>query len=694
MSGSSGISPRFRTTSLASSFDLRAPVQRTEKPTSPSFTGPSPSGTSPDVTEEAQEDDEAQSQTSGKRRRLTTTDFTKRKRAITACQFCRMRKTKCDNVRPRCGYCVRQNAKCVYSDTDGAATEDDGADTVSNRQIMDRLDEIKDMLQRTTVSPQEHPEPTNTEPSMATMEAPQTPAATSPWARFSSNATQSNDNKTQRFPFSALRCESLLRWPSLRTIVPVDALDIDSFPLSSGYTESNVQTKTEGVIQGIDETAFVPLCRKFLAQVHPRNPVLDGHQLMRHARSAEENGLKWDSASCLVLLACALGAYTNMWVRPNEYPIPPSQEQLQSLVDSGTKSMAEPYYAAAQKRIGLLGNTIQDIQCYFFATIFEKFALRPLRAWYYIQQACARLETHLLQRGERPWAPFRESNPQDYHLEQRLFWSCFRAESELVFELGLQPSSLEHFSYPEAFPSPPDGLLTNQTPRAEGSSIDPDEEQRQVDERGWLYYLSEISIRRTVDETLNLLYRNGEEYWMNNPAQLVRQYHECEQQTSLWRYHLPAAVQFDDDVLPDEEFAAALQGRASLWREYTLRPILYYVLHHPDEAIMPEAQALVTREISICATVVHRLAFHRRHGGTWLISRKSFMCACIIIAAALNPHRVQPPEEWHTLINIAIQTLGRWADEASDIRRMADILTHMYHETCRQRGELEAMDLA
>ncbi|KAM5368969.1 hypothetical protein ACJZ2D_009278 [Fusarium nematophilum] len=701
MSASSGISPGLR---AASSFDLRAPLRRSpERSTSafsPSINGPSPDGTSTDAAEECGDEDEIRSRGEGKRRRLTTTDFTRRKRAVTACHFCRMRKTKCDNVRPKCGYCVRQKAKCVYGDGGEGFAEEDGEEAVTNRQLMDRLEEIKEMLQRSEISAGSGQ---NEEASLLTPDAArasaQTPLVTSPWARFAPNApyeasasVQAQRDQRERFPFETLRCESLLRWPALRSVVPSDALEIDSFPLSSGYTEGVVQGKGQGS-QGISEESFVPLCRKFLALVHPRNPVLDGNELMRLARSAEEHGLKWDSASCL-LLTCALAAYTEKWVRPNSYPVPVSQQQLEELIASDEEHVAEPYYAAAQKRIGLLGNTIQDMQCFFFATIFEKFALRPLRAWYYVQQACSRLETRLLQRGERPWAPFREQNPKDYHLEQRLFWSCFRAESELVFELGLKPSALENFSYPHPFPSPPEGLSSQETPRTDGSQIDPDEEQRQVDERGWCYYLSEISIRRTIDETLNVLYRQGEEYWMKNPSQLIRQYHECEQQITQWHYHLPDIVQFDDDTLPEEEFAAALQGRAALWREYTLRPILYYVLHHQgDDPIPPEAQALAAKEMSICAGVVYRLAFHRRHGGTWLTCRKSFMCACLILTAAVNPHRVEPPEGWHRIIAIAVQTLRRWEGGAVDLGRMADMLRDMYCETCRRRGEDDMMCL-
>ncbi|KAI7772571.1 hypothetical protein LZL87_005296 [Fusarium oxysporum] len=521
---------------MSYSFDLRAPIIRdstttvlpTTSATSPGFSCNSPEEP---TTQDGQDHDDAQSQGSGKRqRRLTTTDFTRRKRAVTACQFCRVRKTKCDNVRPTCGFCVRHRAKCIYLDADSEMGDEGVEDAVSNRQILVRLDEIKEILQKTNDLPQPF---SDIEPILTNTEAPQTPAACSPWTRFSAGAqyetqkaSQVQPYESERLPFAALRCESLLQWPALCNIIPSDARDVDSFPLSPGHKESSVQ-KPNSTGKGIDESSFVTLCRKFLAHVHPRNPVLDGQQLIRHARTTEEHGLKWDTSSCLV---------------PNEYLVPPTLEQLRQRDDPDQGPRAEPYYAAAQKRMGLLGNTIEDIQCFVLATIFEKFAFHPLRA-------------------------------------------C-----ELVFELGLRSSALESFSYPEPLPTPPEGLLagTGQTPRSEGSYIDQDEEQRYVDERGWYYYLSEISIRRTVDETLNLLYRNGEEYWMKHPTYLIRQYHESEQQISQWHYHLPAAVQFENDKLPEEEFASALQGRASLWQEYTLRPIFYYLLHCPqDDPVFP-----------------------------------------------------------------------------------------------------------
>ncbi|KAH6684950.1 hypothetical protein F5X68DRAFT_21292 [Plectosphaerella plurivora] len=654
------------------SFNLRDLLQDDQPPSHPSPL--SGNGASPDG-HGGHNADEADSPGSTKRRRMTTSDFTRRKRTPVACQFCRVRKTKCDNVRPQCGYCVRQRAKCIYGDMDVEEPENEPSrTTVSNEQLMGRLNEIQDMLRRTNIAVE-----SVSTPSTTAAEANLHPAA-SPWTR-----TNAPSHGNRRTPLAGLRCESILGWPCFAGVVPSTETGIDSFPLSAGYTETRgIQGASNQGGRGIREDDLVSLCRKFLAEVHPRNPVLDGHELMRTARRAAEEGLGWDSASCLVLLACALSSYTGPWVKPREQLRPLDEGEIQHMLASEDQDTAEAYYVAAQRRLGLLGNSIQDIQCFFFATIFEKFSLRPLRAWFHVQQACNRLESRLLQRGERPVTPFKVPESTNHHLEQRLYWSCFRAESELVFELGMNPSGLQDFFYPDAFPSPPHELFSPRQTGA-GESLGSWEEQRQVDERGWCYYLSEISIRRTQDEMLNVLYRHGEEYWMQNLTYLIRQYHDTEQQVASWHYHLPAAVHFVDNIIPDKEFAAGLQGRATLWREYALRPIFYHVLHsqHP---IPNEAHDLAALEIRLCAQLIRRCAYHRRHGGIWLICRKIFTAVCILLAAARHPHRVAPPPGWSDLTLLAIQILRRWGRDAQDLRRMADVLAHMHQKICAERG--------
>ena len=45
----------------------------------------------------------------------------------------------------------------------------------------------------------------------------------------------------------------------------------------------------------------VPLCHKFLAHVHSRNPILDEMQLLQYAEHVVVHGLEWDGLSCLVV---------------------------------------------------------------------------------------------------------------------------------------------------------------------------------------------------------------------------------------------------------------------------------------------------------------------------------------------------------------------------------------------------------
>jgi hypothetical protein len=48
-----------------------------------------------------------------KRKRQSRTTYG-RKRSLAACEICRMRKAKCDNVRPSCSRCQDLKAQCVY----------------------------------------------------------------------------------------------------------------------------------------------------------------------------------------------------------------------------------------------------------------------------------------------------------------------------------------------------------------------------------------------------------------------------------------------------------------------------------------------------------------------------------------------------------------------------------------------------
>ncbi|KAG7110509.1 hypothetical protein HYQ44_010899 [Verticillium longisporum] len=170
------------------------------------------------------------------------------------------------------------------------------------------------------------------------------------------------DLETRRPSFAALRCEAVLKWPALRDVVP-----------------SNENTSTTPRTMPDDQ--FIHFSKRFLAIVHPRNPILDGNELLRHARLIEENGLQWDSASCLVLIACALGSYTLPWVKPSQIPHIVDAWQGSTVIEKDNRATAEAYYAAALKRVGPLGHFVRDIQCLFLASVKNAIPGTRRTAW-------------------------------------------------------------------------------------------------------------------------------------------------------------------------------------------------------------------------------------------------------------------------------------------------------------------------
>ncbi|KAK1622115.1 hypothetical protein BDP81DRAFT_455672 [Colletotrichum phormii] len=627
----------------------------------------------------AQEDQPSRWGPSNKKRRLTAsaTHLTRRKRAATACQFCRLRKTKCDNVRPVCGFCRHHHATCVYGDEEeeegdrvshAAKSQDEG---IASSVILERLDEIKHLLQR-----------------------PRSPLRDQPASVVMTAAPHAEIHPTDGKSF---------------------ILEFGTDMTDDGLNQPNDPSMING--PGIQEDAFVPLCRKFLTHVHPRNPILEGHELIAYAKQTTEHGIKWDASSCLVLLACALASLTTPWIPPQEstfdtqtgvadIPLPPILEPQ----DCDT---AEAYYLAASKRIGLLGPSILDIQCLFLASMYEKCCLRPMRACFYIQQASTRLQTHLLRRGRRPWKEASGWEEPTQPLEQRVFWSCFKAENEILPTLGLRPSGLEDFTYPDSFPAPPSTLSTTRTittttsvnetsasPSEYTWSPIPDPQQRLEEERSWLYYLAEISLRRTIKNTMSVLYRKGEAYWLRNEGLLVRQYDEFEKEISQLHSHLPPLIQFTEHHYPDNELAFYLQGCFQGWRESTLRPLLYCALHgargrsqgRDDPRLPTHVQSedyptnsrvihLAQKAVDTCAAMIVKTAHHHRHGGSWFVARRAFSCAVMTLAAVVGAENcpVKPPSNWASLVRLALRVLGRWGKEAHDLERMRETLQRLFH---------------
>lgn len=237
----------------------------------------------------------------------------------------------------------------------------------------------------------------------------------------------------------------------------------------------------------------------------------------------------------LKLLACALASVAT----PYE-----NTESARNGTHNGDMRAGQVYFTAAKRRLGTLQNSLIAVQCYYFAGLYEKFAVRPFAAWLLLQQACVQAQAYLYAKSLRP----HESNGGNrrlLHIEQRLYWSCVKAECELRADLQLPASGLLRFKYPDLFPflsfpsasdatgSPEDGrTMETESPASvlpsPGGSLQPEEE------RSWLYYLAEISLRKIMNRILEGLYSRGEQYWRDDIRRVIVQHLAFSEELAMW----------------------------------------------------------------------------------------------------------------------------------------------------------------
>ncbi|KEF59381.1 uncharacterized protein A1O9_04225 [Exophiala aquamarina CBS 119918] len=642
-----------------------------------------------------------------RKRRYISSAFTSRKRAAMACDFCRLRKTKCDNARPKCGHCRHHSATCVYSENaKSSAPEDDG-----NTDVIQRLDEIKHLLQQVQAQTEPRAVPPTAlgqNPLIDQAPAPSLSEAGSEQeaVREDSGRMAESFHATDPYdsPYRAARCEAIVRWPIFKDWLSEKETRIESFlheadglapdgddidqpelgPLWRPLPLDQTRRDPRGIPGPvIDEEDCVPLCKGFLSHVHFRNPILEPKELMSYAKEVAQNGIGWDARSCLVLAVSAISCILSSKEPPLEHiqNCPTHAPTLSDRILADPGGVAEAFSQAAKKRIGLLGMSILDVECLFFMSVYEKLRVRPLQSWFYLQQACSRLKSHLMSRNGGS-SPTDLENHEENQVEQRVFWSCVRSEIELLPDICLPSSGLDSFQYPE-FPSPPSATSDSSSDPRAGSG-DSDFVPANSQAQSWLFFLAEISLRRTIDANLRLLYGKSEPYWLSHMPLLMKHHAQCEEQISLWYSHLPSKLQFSNTAPKPQSLSFYLESRFQDWREYILRPLLYCALHHNWRQTRPQQlpPVIAAAHIALCAHLIPRAFEHGRFGGVWLLCRRTFTCGMAIIASVISDE-LQGPEDWVDLCRLAIRFLAQWGAEARTVEAMRRVLEGLFERVLR-----------
>ena len=253
-----------------------------------------------------------------------------RRRAGNACLVCRSRKTKCDNQRPRCGFCVSNGGNCRYVDSDNSQLDR------STLTILERISQLETSLSqqiasiakdRTTLPTANdqlqgqqrglHGNANQIQDDMATSgpyESSSTgsvnwdsPAVsrmvqddpTTPLLSTSDDAPPSAEVLLRA---SEMSIESILKWPIFSETVPNLVPDLAT-PLIEivGRPRPNNAGLLNSTLPDLSPDTISRLVQNFLNNNHIKNPVLDVKALWADAREFAESGPQWDARSCLIV---------------------------------------------------------------------------------------------------------------------------------------------------------------------------------------------------------------------------------------------------------------------------------------------------------------------------------------------------------------------------------------------------------
>ncbi|KAL7939093.1 hypothetical protein V8C35DRAFT_319227 [Trichoderma chlorosporum] len=550
----------------------------------------------------------------GKRPAARGTAFYPRKRANTACQVCRARKTKCDNKKPACSYCVSVGATCIQSPVDLSSFDP------ASLKILDRIDELERLLRHAVPLP-------GASDAAAPPLLPQRVDHILQWPAFQNSGTHHHSPASYR--------------------APPDAIS----------TPPSGSASLAGLID-MDSHRIYRLLDNFFLHIHCKNPILDEVLARRMVINAFLDGIDWSPASCLALIICALGCIAT--------PFGPSGE---TKLGTQTYNDSQIFFQAAQKRIGILlvRSDIVGAQCLFLSGVYLMMVFQPVYAWRFFSQALAACQHFpFLARAQNLNVSLdsMEMGRQDTQ-EQAVYWSAWKSERELRQELDLPDFDILHSGstlYPPFFPAPP---------VAPAESPDGPDSETQRARSAWLFYLAEISLRRLTSrlsrEVLDLRQRYASDSMLLD--MLLDMMPEYEAQVREWSESLPADLSIHTPVEEDGICRSVLRGRMINLFEQIYWPFVMASIssHAARRPVKPAVAEFAKRGLETHMHQVHvnKPGFHHRHHGSMFMIRACTRSALVLLAAAKAGCSM--PTDWEDSVYKTVGMLAYWEDEDRDL---------------------------
>ncbi|KAF6807950.1 C6 zinc finger domain-containing protein [Colletotrichum musicola] len=601
------------------------------------------------------------------------TAFYQRKRAVRACQVCRARRTKCDNLKPSCSFCLKVGATCIQSPVDLSSFDP------ASLKILERLDDLEELMRSVSVDG-----PSN---KTRVVEAP---------VEHHQEVTPVVGPPIQLGMIIPCGAEHVMAWPVFQRFINNERVEDMALNVDNASVAGNSPASVLGALD-MEPRRVNDLLDNFFAFVHVKNPILDETATRKMVSTTVMNGIDWSPESCLSLLIFALGSIAT--------PFGPSHDTMPG---TAAHANAHSFFQAAQKRLGVLlsSDDIIAAQCLFLSGVYMMCMFQPVKAWRYFVQALAScqqfsfLSPEAQQRYHSSVDAGRESNYSIDTLQQAVYWSSWKSEREMRGDLYLPDFSLsdkELAFYPPFFPTPP-------APRAEvEAATDP----RLARERtSWYFYLAEISLRRLASRIRAEMVGLQKEYptrqaYLATAAETVGQY---EEQAKEWIASLPPSLSFAEPPEEDDVCRFVLRGHAINLYELIYWPFTTAYL----DSLGPNASfprgVLPASSISYAQKglnnhafrlVANSFGYHHRHHGTMPMLRSCSRSALILVAAAMligedirlggadSPVGCSMPPGWREAVGGLTDVLAFWQGEVKEIRNARRLL----EDVCLEVGE-------
>lgn len=590
-----------------------------------------------------------------------------RKRASQACFVCRARKSRCDNERPKCGFCRESGNECGYPGTELAKID------TASLLILDHIARSESRLSAQIASLQGGTPATMSENSL--VEAPA--SVLSPRSKECSHFSH------PRYGHSGINGDSIMTWPVILDVLqalpevgkwraepsnnrldckprhepsPSIMLEIKSTTsadLSSYDRERQHQTGATSICHpdSLDPEREPILIESYFAQVHSKSPIFDsdwfnsvriqvlqqGWQPCHYVGPSSSCGL-CPTRICIYLLVLALGHVTvsEENLIPGK-PLTPSRYFDFALSWMGPTLYHQTGLLCPREINGGDGEDmrewIEKIQCLLLAGTHFMWYMRPWDAQKVFSEAAMLAKTimHL-----EHWSDTPGSHITD--LRFRVCCATAKAESEIQEEImGFGPSGMSILSFAdlENLPKPPPDAALN------GQGND------SVKSQTWFYYLAEVASWKLLDRISKALYQDIP--LSPSLADFVGLYpiaRELEVQIQEWASSLPMHIftnlsMFPNDIL-NTELSHHLANRHFHARITTFRPFLQaIVLHSPATVGSKDAYAMVSNGalkcVFACIEFIEAQASPRRHFGSWRCGRGIWAAGLSVLAAVLVP---------------------------------------------------------